>query len=317
MNDEQPLGRTIRIYLADGNPTGIQHAELVNWTIQAIVCPRRRVPVLSRWPEARRPGAYILVGADGDGDLAYIGETEDVATRLQHHVAKKEFWRQAVFVTSKDDNLTKAHVKYLESRFLSLATDAARIRLENGKGSEPPNLPKPDRDAMEEYIQSARILLSALGFRFLEKLDTRSEPKHAPASGEENGGTLRPRLTMTVPKTGVNAKGSVTDEGFVVLEGSKGSAVVRDSLPKGWRALREEAISDGAITDEGGGLVFRRDMLFSSPSAAASVLAGGNRNGRDAWVADDGRTLKAIEEAQAEEEQDPTSEDSGRVDDED
>ena len=36
-------GRTIRIYLADGSPTGIKHAELVNWTGQAVVCPRGRV----------------------------------------------------------------------------------------------------------------------------------------------------------------------------------------------------------------------------------------------------------------------------------
>ena len=37
------FGKTIRIYLADGTATGIRHAELVNWTGQAIVCPRGRL----------------------------------------------------------------------------------------------------------------------------------------------------------------------------------------------------------------------------------------------------------------------------------
>ncbi|MGB1700835.1 MAG: GIY-YIG nuclease family protein, partial [Nannocystaceae bacterium] len=32
-------GKTVRIYLADGSPTGIRHAEVVNWTGQALVCP--------------------------------------------------------------------------------------------------------------------------------------------------------------------------------------------------------------------------------------------------------------------------------------
>ena len=49
-------GRTIRIYLADGSPTGIRHAELVNWTGQAIVCPRARIGELAAWDESRRPG---------------------------------------------------------------------------------------------------------------------------------------------------------------------------------------------------------------------------------------------------------------------
>ncbi len=60
-------GKTIRIYLADGVPTGIRHAELVNWTGQAIVCPRGRLGELSQWEESRRPGVYILFGEDESG----------------------------------------------------------------------------------------------------------------------------------------------------------------------------------------------------------------------------------------------------------
>ncbi|MFV8750453.1 GIY-YIG nuclease family protein [Nannocystaceae bacterium ST9] len=241
----------------------------------------------------------MLLGEDGAGPLAYIGETEDVSKRLQNHVTKKDFWRQAVFVTSKDDNLTKAHVKYIESRFLNLAAEAERIRLENGKSSEQPTLPKPDRDAMEEYILSARILLSALGFPYLEKIteSTVIKPSHA---SPENTGIVGLKLTMKVTKTGVDATGAVTDEGFVVFSGSRGSAKVLDSLPAGWRAIRDEDLAAGVLTETASGVEFTRDRLFTSPSAAASVLAGGNRNGREAWSAADGRTLKEIEEAQSE-----------------
>ena len=35
-----PLGKTIRLYLADGTPTGPVVAEIINWTGQVIVVPR-------------------------------------------------------------------------------------------------------------------------------------------------------------------------------------------------------------------------------------------------------------------------------------
>lgn len=39
-------GKTIRIYLADGTPTGIRHAELVNWTgASTVVAPGTRTTV--------------------------------------------------------------------------------------------------------------------------------------------------------------------------------------------------------------------------------------------------------------------------------
>jgi hypothetical protein len=300
-HDERSLGKTIRIYLADGSPTGIRHAELVNWTIQVVVCPRGRVPALSKWPESQRPGAYILVGEDGNGPLAYIGETENVWKRLQHHVAKKDFWQQVVFVTSKDDNLTKAHVKYIESRFLDLAEQAKRIPLEKGRASERPNLPKPDRDAMEEYIGSARILLSALGFPYLEMPTQGTVVKSDPATAETaEGGLTGLTLSFSVRKTGVQATGAVTDEGFVVFKGALGSATISDSLPPGWTAIRERGLQTGAIRMTEAGALFQKDVLFSSPSAASAVLSGTTRNGRRDWKARDGRSLKELEEAQAE-----------------
>jgi hypothetical protein len=300
MSDEPALGRTIRIYLADGSPTGIRHAELVNWTIQVVVCPRGRVPALAKWPEAQRPGAYILVGENGDGPLAYIGESENVWKRLQNHVANKDFWQQVVFVTSKDDNLTKAHVKYIESRFQTLAEQAKRIPLDKGKSSERPNLPKPDRDAMEEYIGSARILLSALGFPYLEMPTHGTVVKpDSSTTGTAEGGLIGLKLSYAVKKSGVQATGAVTDEGFVVFQGSVGAKAILPTLPPGWRAFREQNIAAGVIVVTGTGITFTKDVLFTSPSAAAAVLAGGNRNGRRDWKASDGRSLKELEEAQA------------------
>jgi hypothetical protein len=102
-------------------------------------------------------------------------------------------------------------------------------------------------------------------------------------------------LRFVVPKRGVDARGHLTDEGMVVLRGSRGDSKVRDSLSKGWRALREQLIAGGMIRDTGSGIVFEQDVLFSSPSAAAAVSGGGNWNGRLGWRNAEGATLAELE----------------------
>lgn len=291
-------GRTIRIYLADGSPTGIKHAELVNWTGQAVVCPRGRVSELSKWPESQRPGVYILMGEDATATkpLIYVGEAENVLLRLLSHVKGKEFWDQVVFFTSKDENLTKVHVKYLEARMVELAHEAGRAALENGTTPQLPALPRSDRDAMEEYLEPARILLGALGFPLLQPL-----VKKSPSTDKAESGTSGPlaavRLHFDLPKRGVKAEGAATDEGFVVFAGSLGDGTVRESLQQGWRDLREELLAQGSIEVVGKQIRFAKDILFKSASAAASVTSGGVWNGRAGWKDAQGRSLNDLEAA--------------------
>jgi len=289
-------GRSIRIYLADGSAAGIRHAEVVNWTGQAVVCPRARVAELKDWEEARRPGVYLLVGDDPEGTrpLVYIGEAEHVLDRLKQHAADqgKDFWDQVVMFTNKDANLTKAHVKYLESRLVELAREIDRAKLVNGNTPPRPSLPRADRDAMEEFLGPARLLLAALGFTALQPLARR------PESGVEgpSGPLAEVELRLVIPKRQTDARGAQTDEGFVVRSGSRGDATVRESLQKGWRALREELLADGSLVAVAGGVQFTRDVLFASSSAAASVSLGGVWNGRTGWKAADGRTLAELED---------------------
>ncbi len=287
-------GKTVRIYLADGAPTGIRHAEVVNWTGQAIVCPRGRIGELSKWPESQRPGLYFLIGENPETSrpLAYIGEAENVLTRLKQHVASKDFWDQVVFFTSKDENLTKAHVKYLESRVVELAVTANRIPLANSTAPTQSTLPRPDRDAMEEFLGPARILLGALGFTLLEPVRSRKE---GGVSNGDNGPLSHVTLYVNVPKRGIKAEGTSTDEGFIVAEGSLGHRELQGNLSPGWVKRREELIQDGTIEVIGEQIRFAKDVLFNSPSAAAATVCGGGRNGRKAWKDKDGTTLRDLE----------------------
>jgi hypothetical protein len=158
-------GRTLRIYLADGAPSGIRLSEIINWTGQSLSCPRARIAELAQWKESQRPGIYFLIagGSLADQIDLYVGESEHVLSRLSTHVKELDFWSEAVIFSSKDENLTKAHARYLERRLIEQVRSAGRASLVNVNSGQASELPRPDADAMEEYLGNLRIVLSALG----------------------------------------------------------------------------------------------------------------------------------------------------------
>lgn len=164
-------GKSVRLFLADGTPGGLLTAEIMNWTGHVVAAPRSDLAALLKRPEATRTGIYILLGDDPNslgGQMAYIGEGDDVSKRLYQHARSedqngKDFWDRAIVLTSKDANLTKAHARYLESRFITLALQASRARLTNGTTPPPIVLPEADVSDMEYFIEQAKIVLPVLG----------------------------------------------------------------------------------------------------------------------------------------------------------
>lgn len=149
-------GRSLRLFLVDGTPNGLLTAEIMNWTGHVLTGPRSKLAELVQRPECARTGVYFLVGPDPDNSLrskVYIGESDDVAKRLKSHnrpedAGGKDFWERVCLVTSKDQNLTKAHVKYLESLLIGIAGNLGRCELVNGTAHEYVSLPESDRADM-------------------------------------------------------------------------------------------------------------------------------------------------------------------------
>lgn len=295
------LGKSIRIFLADGSVAGIRHGEIANWSGQALSCPRARfADLLREWAkEGGRPGVYFLFGvSDETGrDVVYVGEAEVVTDRIASHISGKEFWGELVAFTSKDDNLTKGHVRYLEARALQLITSAGRYALTNNAKPQLPSLPRADRDAMEEFIEHIRTLLGVLGYRALEPLS--GPPKLALDVAPIVASAVRLPARMVgrqeptsfeLHSKELKASAIRTDEGVVVIEGSSASLKVSPSLSIAYRSLRDRLIAEGVIKPDGQRYIFSRDHLFSSPSQAAAIIVGYAINGRDAWRTKDGHT---------------------------
>lgn len=156
-------GRSIRLFLVDGTPNGLFTAEIMNWTGHVLTGPRSKLSELVQRPECGRTGIYFLVGPDPDNSLrplVYIGESDDVGTRLKQHnrpedKGGKDFWEKVCLVTSKDQNLTKAHVKYLESLLIQSAGQVGRGKLINGTAHEYINLPESDRADMAFFMEQS------------------------------------------------------------------------------------------------------------------------------------------------------------------
>ena len=79
--------------------------------------PVRSLAEAKQRKELSRTGVYVLVGPPEDSGLPrfYVGEGDPIRPRLEQHAAKKDFWTTCIAFTSKDENLNKAHVQYLEA----------------------------------------------------------------------------------------------------------------------------------------------------------------------------------------------------------
>jgi hypothetical protein len=228
-----------------------------------------------------------LVGTPEGGILPtiYVGEGDPVKARMNQHYGKKDFWDWAVFFVAKDDSLNKAHVQHLEARLLGLARVAKQCRIDNSQEPLPPTLSEADTAFVESFLQDILSIVPLLGLSVFEKTESLRKPTEL----------------FAVESKGIRASGYEDAKGFVVVNGSQ---VVKDEVPSiqpFMSALRKDLLEQGVIVPNGSHYVFVQDQSFNSPSTAAGVVLGRSANGRIEWKSKDGKTLKQIQAATADE----------------
>lgn len=272
-----PRPFNIRIFVAEGLPDGLRLVEKSSWVGLGVICPRGRYPAVKKRSEFSGSGVYILWGRDDEVELPvlYIGEAETVRTRLDSHYANKDFWQQAVIFTTRGDPLNKAEVQYLEARLVELAVANKRCRLDNANTPQRPTLSEADEAQVDGYLAEMLPLLPVIGIDAFESA-------RQSAVGR--------RLYHWSGK-GWDAHGWETSSGFAVQKGSTARVSTVPSMSFAVNT-RRRLIDDGILVKDGESLRFTADHVFSSPSQAATVVAGRNTNGREAWKDDKGFSLK-------------------------
>lgn len=274
--------KTIKIFLLDGEPTGIRTAELSNWDGKAIVIPRAKLKEAKERSEVQGAAVYLLIGSEDIKGLSiYVGEAETLFTRLMQHTSDKDFWQYALAFISKSKNLTKAHVKYLEIKLAQLLKSAARCTLINQIAPAITSLPESDMADMNEFAENIELLSGTLGwtvFRKSSEIEKEAERKYY-CKGPS-----------------ASAEGYIDNEGFLVLKNSKARKQLVQSAKNSWiEGLVNSLLGKKVFSDGGDSYIFLEDYLFESPSAAAGAVLARHANGWNEWKTKEGKTLNEIE----------------------
>ena len=296
----QTRGKSIQLFLMDGEASGRIKCTLANWTGVAFKIPRTELDKCKDRDDLKQSGVYFLFGTSdetGKG-VVYIGQAgsrkngEGILNRLQEHKRnpEKDYWTEAVVFTTSNNSLGATEISYLENRFCNMALEANRYEVRNGNDPTPGNITEEKESEMEEFIDYAKVIMGTLGHKLFEPLGKPVVNVSECNNNDAVQGAVGLHLARNIKKIGrIEADGVQTTEGFVVLQGSHIASVDDNTIPAVIKERRKKA-----NIDENG--ILQEDMLFTSPSYAAMFVIGKSANGLTSWKTSDGKTLKSLEE---------------------
>lgn len=276
-------GKSINLFLMDGTAAGRVKCTLANWNGVAYRIPRTEIDKCKDRQDLKSSGVYFLFGVSDETGfgVVYIGQAcsrkngEGVLYRLQEHKrsVSKDYWSEAIVFTSSNNWLGPTEISFLENRFYNLAKAAGRYEVKNGNDPTIGNVTEEKESELEEFVENAKVIMGVLGHQVFNPL-TKS-----PEQGKEEKNQDYSNSEKFKYK-GKKAEGSGirTSDGFVVLKGSVLNPSVAKSCPKNTIKNRERYAS---AVDENNRLI--DNILFPSPSAAASFLSGTSVSGMSAW----------------------------------
>lgn len=295
-------GQSLELFYIDGHPDGMVAAELYNWTGHVLMVPRTQLGDALKRPEPRCTGVYLLLG-DRDGQpFAYIGESDDVGTRLKNHDVQKDWWNSVLFITTSGNKLNKAHVRYLESRLISEARQIRRVELDNSTTPPVPSLSEADIAKMEAFLENLLTVLPAVRVdMFIER--TRPTVHKPPTWISVPVETLPVGTSFVLEnrKHQLRATAVLQNGEFVVEKGSlaRFQWESKAQIVHTYSQLHGELKRAGILHEEEGHCVFVENYAFQSPSAVAAVINGRPANGTLEWrLATTGESYKEWEARQ-------------------
>ncbi len=273
------FGKTIQIFLPDGNPRSVKIAEITSRTVQGILIPRSKLEFISERNELKNVGVYFLVGGTDEGSrpVVYIGEAEECLIRLKQHNKGKDFWTVALVIISKTKYFTKTHIKYLEWYCHEAIKKANRFNLDNSSLPNCPYISESMEADLIDNFDTIKILVSTLGYPLFDQIEKPEKKDILICKGKD-----------------AFAEGEYSEDGFVVFKGSKCNLTETNTAVTWIPNLRKKLIQDGILAQQSNVLIFTSDYIFSSPSAAAAVVLARSANGWTEWKYKDGKTLDFV-----------------------
>ncbi|MFA5153504.1 MAG: GIY-YIG nuclease family protein [Clostridia bacterium] len=271
-------GKTINIYLYDGtNPKGIKYSYIKNSAVRAIFFSRSELNQAIQYEKLDAVGIYFLLSNDDEQDKinVYIGEAEILKDRLKQHNNddKKDFWNKTICFISTNNELNKAHIKYLESYCYYELLKNSKIILKNNNTPTQSNLTKEDTDFALDFFNEIKTLTGVLGFPIFDIQKT-------------------PKKDLFYCKTkNIEAKARYDEDGLTILKGSNAILNHVPSVKKPMIDFKEKLISKNILIKKEDKYYFTEDVNINSPSLASSLVLGRSSNGWIDWKDEEGKTL--------------------------
>lgn len=277
------FNKTIQMFIFDGNPNGRIMCELSNWNGRVYKISRNDISEFAKRSDALNTGIYFLFGKNDDNnETIYIGEAEEMLTRIRQHLKDANYWNDCIAVISKDNLLNKAHVKYLENKFYIMAQKSGRAVTTNKTIPTCSSLSEYDEAMLEEFISNTKLLVNTLGYKVFDSIEESAIKKD------------QTQLIFQINATrGAEAKGMIVADGFVVLKNSTIATTITPSMSASLQKLRNKLLESKIIDNS---FKFTKNHIFTSPSLAAAIVMGRNANGRTEWKTSDNKSIKDFEE---------------------
>lgn len=286
-------GKTINVFLMDGDPTLRIKCTLQNWTGIAYKIPRVMLDDCKDGnsdivKHLKQTGIYFLLGEDlNSGNKAiYIGQAvarkngDGLLCRLLEHKRnqKEKYWsdwNEVIVFTTQNNSFGPTEISYLENKFTNMAKQSGRYDVKNGNDPNPGNFTEEKESELLEYIDYARIIMGVLGHKVFE-----------PVVKNVNSIYSKTDCPIFEYKGKLNAKAVFTNEGFVLLKGSEICPNISKSAHD--FTLKARKLNENKVVD----FITTEDILFTSPSGAAGFVGGCSLSGNVMWITKDGKSPK-------------------------
>lgn len=276
------VDKTIQMLIFEGNPNKMIMCESSNSNVRVYKISRNELREFEKRDDAKNTGIYFLFGKDNNNNTTiYIGEAENILSRLKQHISDKNYWNDAVAIISNNNFLNKAHIKYLENEFYSLAYEATRAVIINRTIPTRSSISEYDEATLEGFINDTKLLVNTLGYKVFDLIN-------------EDSSNNFPLFYIKAAR-GACGTGKMVSDGFAVLKGSVIASSVTKSYPSGSNKKRQYLIDNNIVDSD---FMFVKDYVFNSPSSAAEIVMGRSANGLTEWKTEDGQILKNTLKAQ-------------------
>jgi hypothetical protein len=258
-------------------------------SLSVVYIPRIRLKeYMEKLNEFKHPGVYILKSDSESGvfsEKVYIGEGEPLKDRISQHISndKNEFKECVIITSTRENELTKAHIKNMESKLFEIAINCKNAEVDNTNRPTKSSISLADESYINDFIEQIKIILPLCGFNCFIPTTIITD-------------NLIKDNIFTIIQKNIKAEMVIEQGNYIVLKGSRAKKDTTSNFKyhHTYKELRDRLINNNILMLENDEYVFQENTVFTSSSAASTIVLGYPISGLEAWKNNQGEKLKNV-----------------------